>query len=375
MSKLIKKITILILPFSICIFFFFSVGFYAGELKDYDTMFQNQRKNREMLLGVGYSENTAHYKLANCQYYEPSIIALGTSRVMQFKSDYFIDGIFYNCGGAVAGNYDEYLNFLKNMDDAVLPEVVILGLDTWVFNDNWNKTCTDYVGFEKIEKENLPVGFIVKSIFEDYIDRKWSVGELDNFPNNQGFNGKIKNTGYMWDGSYYYGELYEFPEEGADFNFLDTYKRIEAGNSRFEYGDCIDSDTMLKLDSLLCYCKEEGIYVIGFIPPFAPAINDALYANGNYGYIDLIAPKCENLFNQYAFEFYDYSSVQQLGCKDDYFLDGFHGSEIVYGMIVQDMIEHRSIVGQYVKQEKLKNMLANRESDVIFFGATGKGEK
>ena len=68
---------------------------------------------------------------------------------MQFK-DVFFEKSFFNCGGAVAGNYNEYENFLKNLE--YKPECILLGLDTWVFNDAWNQSCGDYSSFEKIEK-------------------------------------------------------------------------------------------------------------------------------------------------------------------------------------------------------------------------------
>ena len=145
MKKFLCNIILFILPL-VC-FIIISVGpfYYAGfithEFTDVNACIELQQSNPTSLFGLGYSDQTIYYKLQNANYYKKAVIALGTSRVMQFNSIYFKDN-FYNCGGAVAGNYSEYKNFLENL--SYRPDVIILGLDAWVFNDNWNNGCKKY---------------------------------------------------------------------------------------------------------------------------------------------------------------------------------------------------------------------------------------
>lgn len=84
-------------------------GYTIREFSDFNQLIQEQRSDHFIFIRMGYNENTTYYKCLNINYYQPDVIALGTSRVMRFHADYFCTG-FYNCGGVVGWNYDEYLN-------------------------------------------------------------------------------------------------------------------------------------------------------------------------------------------------------------------------------------------------------------------------
>ena len=71
-----------------------------------------------------------------------------------------------------------------------------------------------------------------------------------------------------------------------DYQFKDTFSRIEEGKYRFEWGERIDNDTLDQLKNLLDYCSEKKIYVIGILPPFAPAVYSKIEQSGNYNYFN-----------------------------------------------------------------------------------------
>lgn len=367
MRKFIKHVCLFFFP---SISFIFAVGcFYfqvkdSGEFYSADECIEYQRENEKSLLGMGYYENTPYYKLTNVDYYKTPIIALGTSRVMQFKKVFFSSD-FYNCGGAVAGNYNEYLNFLLNMK--YNPECIILGLDSWVFNDGWNAGLPEYNEFVNINHGTLNKKIILKNMFDDWNAGKWKFKDLSNYPLNIGFNGKVKDAGFMHDGSYYYGNVYRNPINQVDYGFVDTRERIRKGVSRFEWGDRIDNDTVVQLENLLRYCKENNIYVIGFLAPFAPSIYDEMINSGNYGYLMEITPACEKMFNIYGYEYYDFLDVRDLGVTDDFFVDGFHGSEVVYGKMMLKMLSENSLIEKYSDVNKIENILESTYNGLVFY--------
>ena len=359
MKRFIKNILFFFLPvllFCSILAPFYLAAFNCGEFKDIEENIEVQRNNHDILIGLGYNEQTTYYKLVNANYYQANVIALGTSRVMLFKNAYFTRS-FYNCGGAVGGNYSEYINFLKNL--TYKPEVILLGLDQWVFNDAWNRSCKDYTRFKKIEKDNRNKGSMLKDIARDWTRKKWSFADLKIYPENIGFNGRIKGSGFMYDGSYYYGDVYRNPQKQEDYQFKDTFSRIEEGKYRFEWGERIDNDTLDQLKNLLDYCSEKKIYVIGILPPFAPAVYSKIEQSGNYNYFNGILPACQELFLIYGFEVYDYSNGSCIKVTDDSFIDGFHGSEVVYCKIIQDMIKKSSIISNYVDLKKMNALLNN----------------
>ncbi len=359
MKRFIKNILLFFLPvilFCCAMIPFYLAAVNCGEFKDIEDNIEAQRKNHNMLIGLGYNEQTSYYKLVNANYYQADVVALGTRRVMQFKKEFFKSS-FYNCGGAVGGNYKEYVNFLENL--TYKPKVILLGLDQWVFNDAWNRSCKEYTGFMKIEKENRNKGAMLKKIVKDWTRRKWRFSDLKLYPGNIGFNGRIKDSGFMYDGSYYYGNIYRNPEEQEDYQFKDTLDRVTKGNRNFEWGNHVDADTLVQLKELLSHCSNNNILVIGFLPPFAPTINDKMTKSGNYTFLREITPACKTIFDSCNYELYDYTDGGSLKDTDEHYIDGFHGSEVIYGKIIQDMIKRGSIINNYVDLQKMVILLNN----------------
>lgn len=366
MKRFLKNLFLFSLPIiaffcAILPFYFWAEG--TGEFEPVIKNIERQRQEPKALFGMGYNEQTQYYKLVNANYYKPKIIALGTSRVMQFEEQFFNES-FYNCGGGANENYDEYLNFMKNL--TFKPEIMILGLDSWVFNDAWNKNLRihDYF-YELKEVQSSPLRFLVK-IIQDWFLGKWRVADLSLYPRNIGFNGRVKDRGFQIDGSHYYGDVYRYPELKQDYQFKNTLHRIATGTMRFEWGKDIDEDTLRLLDSLLSYCKDKGITVVGFIPPFAPSIYTVMVNSGNYDYLSKIAPACQEIFRKYEFEFFDYQDGATLGKTDDYYVDGFHGSEVIYGLIVQDMVKKGSVLKGCVDMKRLEELLREPYSGLVF---------
>ena len=357
MKRFIKNIFLFFLP--VFLFCAATIPFYlaavnCGEFKDIEENIETQRKNPNVLIGLGYNEQTTYYKLVNANYYQAEVIALGSSRVMQFKEEFFKSS-FYNCGGAVNWNYDEYVNFLENL--TYKPKVIILGVDQWVFNNEWNRNRKKYSSFASIKKIDRNKASMLKQIIKDWSQNKWSFSSLNLYKKNIGFNGCIKNDGFMLDGSYYYGEIYRRPEERRDYQFSNSFERMKKGDSPFVWGQEIEIETIKQLTSLLQYCVKHNIYVIGFLPPFAPSVCKRMKDSGNYSYIDKIPASCKEIFDAYGYECYNYTNNEGLTVIDDNFIDGFHGSDIVYGKILNNMIKHKSRINLYLDTMKVNSLI------------------
>lgn len=83
---------------------------------------------------------------------------------------------------------------------------------------------------------------------------------------NYGFNGRIGDDGFQWDGFYYYGNIYRETKVQEDYTFADIFYRVDEGLPRFEWGEHVDDKAYGYLAELLEYCSENGIIVIGFMP-------------------------------------------------------------------------------------------------------------
>ena len=364
MKRFLHELVFYLIPLLVLAAVILFPGFYSREFGFFDKTIDLQRDQRFGTIVMGYNEQTPYYKRSNADYYQADVIALGTSRVMQFKSEFFLTS-FYNCGGAVEGNYSEYRNFLDNLKYD--PEVVLIGLDPWVFNDEWNKHYNDYSDlYVPIKKTERSLPAMIKNMYSDFLEKKWSFRDLNNYPECYGFNGRINGDGYEPDGSYSYTAFYRDPVISNELRFKDTIDRIDNGVNRFEFGEHIDTDTLRQLDGFLSYCNEHDIYAVGFSAPFAPTVNHRMVSSGNYEYLSEIPSACAQVFEKYGFEYYDFTDVSFLGLTDEYYLDGFHGSDIVYATLLEEMVHRNSLLSDYVNQVHLNHRLETRYNTWIF---------
>ena len=370
MKRFVRNILLFLIPvmlyFAVTELPFYYAGYVTHELSDVDRCIALQRENPSSLYGFGYSEQTEYYKLMNADYFQAPVIALGTSRVMQFKAAYFSTD-FYNCGGAVGGNYNQYRNFLQNL--SYTPDLIILGLDAWVFNGEFNDTLgtvDHYIPIEKLEKGSAEKASIAHRIRADW-KKKWNFDDLNAFENNLGFNGRIKDSGYMMDGSYYYGDVYRYPEIQGDYRFVQMLEQITTGTFRFVWEDHIDPETLVQLENFLAYCRENHIEVVGFLTPYPPAVYHAMKDSGHYAYLDEIEPACSELFRRFDYEFYNYMSVENFPVDDDFFVDGIHGSEVLYAYIAQDMADQGSVLSSHIDTDVLDGLLAGAYDGRSFY--------
>lgn len=367
MKKFVIKILLFLWPVWIIAGMLLYVYFEAKSTGEFDSvkeMLAAQKEDHEVLIGLGYNEGTGYLKLERVNEYRPEVVTLGTSRVLQFKEAFFTVP-FYNCGGVVSGNFRSYKRFLQNLN--YTPAVVVIGIDTWFFNDAWSKRNPDDGVFYEITADKRSMMPMLRSIGADRLSGRWTEEMLQAYPDNIGFNGRVKDAGCMYDGSYYYGDIYRLPERGLDYDgFSDSLNRIATGGMRFEWGEHIDREVLEHLEEVLSYCSEQGITVVGFLAPFAPFVYDAMQESGHYGYCSEIMPACKELFDQFGYELYDYTDGETLGVTDDCFVDGSHGSDIVYAAILADMKKNASAIGPYIDDGKIERWLQSAYSGLVF---------
>lgn len=354
MKRFIKLVALFLIPILLLGGSCFIVLYRGGELFVSNSLKPLQENQ---LLGLAYTDIRAPYKYAMTEYYQPEVVALGSSRIMQIKRNIINEHYsFYNAGGA-AGNLYEYELFLDQIH--FTPKLIIMNLDQWAFNPNYidqrkafNKKCfvLQETGFVYKYKKLLIDIVLGKINFSVLFDK-------DN--TNIGFSGRINGSGFANDGSYYYGNYINNPSAAEDYNFKDTYDRIKNGRSRFEYCDEADTTNLATIDTFLSKCHDRGIKVIAFLPPFAPSICEKMNNSGQYNYMkqiyNILSPIFEKFDNCFI---YDYTDMTSMGVHNYDFIDGFHGAENIYSLIIKDIVNHNKDVSDFFK--------TNDEIDTIY---------
>ena len=280
------------------------------------TQLLNYSKESKILFNPKQKQSIIDFKL-NQEKKEISII--GTSRTAGFEKNMFSNKSVYNYSMIVNSIHD-----IKNLTNDLHTnkgDTIIVGLDQWNFNKSY---LGRYVNAYKTNMLNIPYNLMDK---KKKINSYFLIGEksIDNF------------SGFRNDGSYFYGKRFIVPkEELVDYNFINTYDRIQNGNRRFEYGSKVDLKQIEILEELLVYSKKNEIILIGFFPPFAPSVNKMMnHPKYDYSYIKESSKLITDLFDKYGFKFKNFTNIDFY--DDSFYLDGFHCNRNVYYYILKGL--------------------------------------
>ena len=280
------------------------------------------------------------------RFMQPDVLALGSSRIMQVKENVINNRFsFYNAGGAIMNIY-QYKMFMDRLHFS--PKLVIINIDQWLFNPYYadQRTTLDKKCYQ-FPRRNFT--FQCLSLITDTYKGKIDFVKLFDTDNNDiGLSAKINRNGFSHDGSYYYGQLRANPSSSDDYNFVDTFRRIEEGNRNFQYCSAADTTIIEAMDSFLTDCVRRKVAVLAILPPFAPIVYKKMEESGKYHYMNQIIALLSACFEKYPHCFiYDYTDVASMNAQNYDFIDGFHGSEIIYNIILKDIVGKNKELEKY----------------------------
>ena len=291
----------------ICVIFYF--------VNKYEIIrIHNISKSQKILFNPNYNQSLIDFKL---KHNKEEISIIGSSRTAGFEDKMFANQSVYNYSLIVNSIQDIFnliveLNLQKN-------DTLIIGLDQWNFNKNYKLRHQ-----KKFTKNNIYFPYILfnqNSSFENiYL---LGIKSICNF------------SGFRNDGSYFYGKRFISPKNKLeDFNFRDTFERIENGNRRFEYGEYVDSDQTKIIEELLFYLKNKEVKLYAFFPPFAPSVYKKMNKK-NYNYIKSASIELSKIFMEFGFTFKDFTGLKVFG--DRYYIDGFHSNRNINYYILKEL--------------------------------------
>ncbi|PRM89808.1 hypothetical protein CJ671_05455 [Aliarcobacter cryaerophilus] len=301
--------------------------------------------------------NTFQYKLELLRIIKPKVLALGSSRVMQFREESF-NTTFITAGGAM-NHLNEGLLFLKKMIKFHKPELIIIGLDFWWFNQNFNqpeKFKHEYEEKFKLVDEihNVLAKFKNNSLnFETLMYGLKKENNLTNYEN-IGLNSIKYSNGFRKDGSYQYSSFILGDEKNSDINFSNTFNRIENGNSRFEYGNNLSEERVKIFKDIIKFTQENNIKLILVIPPLA---NEVIQKMDNFRDKYNFVNEFRKLIKNSNIEYYDFHDMRDYYKNSCEFVDGFHGGDVTYQRILKKMYDENSILSKYLNIESIKKSI------------------
>lgn len=270
---------------------------------------------------------------------KPQIVAVGSSRSMQFVQDYFMVP-FFTFGG-VNHTVDDVIRTVDQAMAAHKPDFIILQLDYWWFN-----TAYTHGTQQKRRSVQDVVSTYFKQVFEPYFwvhegkitpdDYRGGIARSYRaaVPCRIGLNARKNSEGYEKDGSYFYGSGYMTPNEAKGFE--NNNDDIDRG--RFFYGgapDAFAADRLERLHDLLRKLDDAGVAYAIVLPPVAPDIYQRLREKqpDNIAFIAAVAARLKTL----GADVYDFQDPANLKASNCEFVDEVHGGQIAYARILAAM--------------------------------------
>ncbi len=264
----------------------------AGELQPVESIVTQQQAT-DALYGSALFEDEFRYKLELIRARRPEIVALGSSRTLQFRQEFF--SVPFVSAGRAMNSIPEGARFVDEMLKVHRPRLVILGLEVWWLNPNWREPRIS-------QRDLIRTGPLVSSFWSYVNERKITAAKTlrvvfgeDSNPvsarHSIGIAALARGGGFRPDGSRDYGARYfGIDPTFDDKNFENARYRVRNGTSLLNYGEEIDRDRLATLAQIVARLQEAGVEVVGVLPPLAPTVVGLINEKSQqYAYIPLRA--------------------------------------------------------------------------------------
>lgn len=314
----------------------------SGELLSVDEIARIQQSSaNNNLVGLATRNQFYYYKKAIYQITKPKVLILGSSRVMEFRKESFKSSIT-NAGGAM-NSINEGYSFIKEAFAANKPDLVILGLDYWWFNEIAHKPLQDVKPPLKLNHHISLRSYLLP--FSWLWQNKISISQYvemlnpfllfkNDYENGIGVDAIVNNTGFSKDGSFVYTKTINGHEKCIDEKFHLCLENLRTGGLRFQYGDKVHDLHFTHLVNMINEIKKQGTELIIFIPPNAPTIVSSMKSyESQFKYITDLTEKLTKM----GLKVHNFHDPENLKSSDCEFLDGIHGGEITYVKILRQL--------------------------------------
>ena len=349
------------------------VIFYGREFYLIKEVVATQKEFPQTIFGFSYVSTLFFpYKKLLFEEQNGNVVALGTSRVMEIRKEFFINpDLFVNAGGAIKSLNDAE-NFINDLPNDSNLKVIFLGLDQEMLYEDFNKKGEIKESY--LTKRMIDTfSFMSRRIYLDYFSHKFNLNTLINNSKenrNIGISALINGDGFRYDGSYRY-----FEAQNNENLIEDVNKRIQEkvgvikkeNNQNYNSKNKILEENLKKLSLFLKLCQEKGILVVGFAPPFPPSVYSQMY-EGSGIYKEMVIDnikKEQDIFRKNNALFFDFSSTLSFGGKDTEFVDEIHGTDKMYARMMLFMVENDKELRYYIDEKAIRDLIKNSKNNFL----------
>ena len=335
----------------------------AGELTSIEDVAAIQQR-KGGLYGTALHPNVYPYKLELFAARSPEIVAIGSSRVLQFRQSQF-NRSFANLGRTI--NYPaEAVKLVQDMLAIGTPKIVLFGIDHYWLNPAYT-TAPDFRTHElrggslTPDAMMTPFRWLLEGRVTPETYRSFLAGNIPVAPNGEpliGIQAIEDGAGFGPDGAWYYDHYIYGRRAAEDPGFQDTLRRVTTGTSQFRHGREIDADRVEKLKTAIGLLRQAGAHVITFVPPMSERVRRKMDSLGAaYGYAEQARKAIAALNTPHA----DFLDGRPSGVEDCEFVDGFHVGDVGIARLLLALARNpESQVTDVLNQEHLRAVIEHK---------------
>ncbi|WP_404712363.1 hypothetical protein [Sphingomonas sp. MMS24-J13] len=315
----------------------------AGELNlSHVVARQLAAPNGTILFLSGVNQNAYRYKELMFDRQQPEGIAIGSSRAMEVRSDFFTLP-FLSLGGSV-NNLDNLETMAAHVAAGRRLKLALIYVDPWLFNARYTDNQAPVPDYPRwISADTLSAGA------RAMVHGNW-VLRVFRSPN-LGLHGLVNDEGYARDGSVYYNLTGSQP---ADRGFATTFDRINGDKQNFQRNSRADPVLVSRICSAIAKVRGAADHVVVVAPPFASPIWRRL-ARPDYDYIRDGYRRLSACAGAPLFDFTDPAAIE--GSNDCEFIDGLHGGDVTYARLLRQVGERDPKVRRWLRAGSIERFV------------------
>lgn len=315
----------------------------TGEFAEIKAVVSRAQNEAVYLYGPKYTNRAYQLKVQGAAAAKPEILAIGSSRMNQWRSAMFHPYSFYN--GANAINVQKsYRRFIEDIGYPK-PRVVIFTLDYFLLDDSWDSQY-EHQTFEDDLKVGSPLYLkVLRALMDDVRSRPQEL-LVDQEPLYAapavGLSAAQGGNGFRIDGSYQYGRsIQKYQKEGQWSPDDDgSQERIKLGKAPFVFGEKPSEERLRELEEFAAYAKANGIALIGITMPFhSTAVQSMDVSPKHANWRSFNSSSMQEWIKQKGIIYFNFSHIESFGGRDEEFVDHFHASEPAYIRILLTMMK------------------------------------
>src|SRR5262245_22617672 len=252
---------------------------WTGELWSLDRVLAYQRAHDDALFLRATDQAFYAYKYQGILTRKPSVLVAGSSRTMKFRAEMFGERAkdFYNAGGML-NSLRDVRDFCVTLPSTHTPAILLLGIDLWWLNDSVEPTYRFH--------DEVARGATVR--FDDHvIALRWLVRHpLSTVYSTAaamrgsgrdaiGIGALAKGGGFRADGSF--KSAVPTPQSENEWRYVDResppiLERVAKAVANFPPASYLSSERLAVLDATLARYAQQGVLVVGYLPPFSSEV-------------------------------------------------------------------------------------------------------